>query len=153
MPTMRAPATLVRRPSSFAGVFIAMPSHRQQRVSELLKQELSVLITELTDPRLADSLVIVTRVVVSADLQNARVYVEHALPAKDSPRVMAALLHAETFLRKALVENLDLRVVPHLAFTVDETTERARRVDEILKQIAQQSPTHDMENHESDHTE
>lgn len=130
-----------------------MPSHRQQRVSELLQQELSILITELTDPRLAAALLIVTRVDVSPDLHNARVYVEHALAAKDSPGVLAALMHAETFLRKALVENLDLRVVPHLTFTVDETTTRARRVDEILEQIAQQSPTPDTEKHEPDDTE
>jgi ribosome-binding factor A len=143
------------RPSTFVlcRSFIAMPSHRQQRVSDLLHQELSILITELTDPRLADSLVIVTRVDVSADLRNARVYVEHALAAKDSPRVLAALMHAETFLRKALVENLDLRVIPHLTFTVDETTERARRVDELLEQIARQSPTPDTEKHEPDDTE
>jgi ribosome-binding factor A len=116
-----------------------MTSHRQQRVSELLHQELSILITELTDPRLGDALVTVTRVTVSADLHNAHVYVEHALPPKDSPRVLAALTHAETFLRKALVESLDLRVVPHLSFSVDDSGIHAQRVDEILNQITQQS--------------
>ncbi len=130
-----------------------MPSHRQQRVSELLQQELSILITELTDPRLADALVSVTRVDISADLHNARVYVEHVLPGQDSPRVLAALMHAETFLRKALVENLDLRVVPHLTFTVDETTARARRIDDILEQLAKQGPSPDTEKHEPHDTE
>ncbi len=117
-----------------------MTSHRQQRVSELLHQELSILIAELSDPRLSDSLVTVTRVTVSADLHNARVYVEHALPPRDSPRVLAALAHAETFLRKALVESLDLRVVPHLSFTVDESGARAQRVDELLDSLAGVAP-------------
>ncbi len=118
-----------------------MTSHRQQRVAELLQQELSILITELTDPRLSDGLVTVTRVNVSADLHNARVYVEHALPPKESPRVLAALAHSETFLRKALVESLDLRVVPHLTFSVDDSGARAQRVDAILDQIAKQGQT------------
>jgi ribosome-binding factor A len=113
-----------------------MTSHRQQRVSQLLHHELSILITELTDPRLSDALVALTRVTVSADLHNARVYVEHALPPKESPRVLAALAHSETFLRKALVESLDLRVVPHLAFSIDDSGARAQRVDEILNSLA-----------------
>ena len=113
-----------------------MTSHRQQRVAELLQQELSILITELTDPRLSEALVTVARVTVSADLRNARVYVEHALGAQDSRRVLAALAHAETFLRKALVESLDLRVVPQLSLSVDDTSARAQRIDEILSEIA-----------------
>ncbi len=57
-----------------------MPSRRQERVSEMLREELSLLIsTELIDPRLEDAMVTVTDVTVSEDLRNARVYVEHAL--------------------------------------------------------------------------
>jgi ribosome-binding factor A len=114
-----------------------MTSRRQQRVAELLHEELGLLIsTELTDPRLADALVTVTRVDVSQDLHNARVYVEHALGPRESPQILAALAHSQTFLRKALVENLNLRMVPDLTFHVDETGARARRVDELLDSIA-----------------
>ncbi len=110
-----------------------MMTHRQQRLSELLHQELSLLISaELADPRLDDALVTVTRVVVSPDLRNARVEVEHVLPSERNAQVLAALRHAESFLRRALAENLNLRVVPALSFHVDETERRARRVDALL---------------------
>ncbi len=110
-----------------------MMTHRQQRISELLHQELSLLIAaELADPRLEDALVSVTRVVVSPDLRNARVEIEHALPSERNGQVLAALRHAEGFLRHALAENLNLRVVPALSFHVDETERRARRVDALL---------------------
>ncbi len=52
-----------------------MTSHRQERISELLHEELGILISaELTDPRLEDAMVSVTSVVVSPDLRSARVF-------------------------------------------------------------------------------
>ncbi len=118
-----------------------MISHRQQRISELLHQELSLLISaELTDPRLADALVTVTHVTVSPDLHNARVFVDHALSADANHQVLAALRHAEGFLRRALAENLNLRVVPELSFAIDEVERRARRVDHLLDALAGSSP-------------
>lgn len=114
-----------------------MTTHRQERVAEVLSEELGLLIaSELTDPRLEDAMVTVTDVQVSPDLGNARVYIQHALPASQSRNVLSALQHSATFLRRALVENLPLRVVPELHFVIDETEKHARRIDELLDQIA-----------------
>ena len=81
-------------------------------------------------------MVTVTAVQVSPDLGSARVYIQHVLPANQSRHVLSALQHSTTFLRHSLVENVHLRVVPELHFVVDETTERAHRIDEILDQLA-----------------
>jgi ribosome-binding factor A len=114
-----------------------MTSRRQERIAEVLTEELGLLIaSELTDPRLEDAMVTVTDVQVSPDLGNARVYIQHALPAEQTRNVLSALQHSTTFLRRALVENLHLRVVPELHFVVDETEKRAQRIDEILDRIA-----------------
>jgi ribosome-binding factor A len=116
-----------------------MTTHRQQRISELLQEELGLLIgAELTDPRLEDALVTVTHVTVSPDLCNANVYVEHALPSTASRQVLAALHHAESFLRRSLAEHLNLRVVPELTFHIDDTERRAHHIDELLDEIAAQ---------------
>jgi ribosome-binding factor A len=112
-------------------------SYRQQRVSELLREELGLLIqAEVDDPRLEDALVTVTHVDVTPDLLNARVYIDHALPAESARPILEALRHAEPYLRRALAESLDLRAVPMLTFHVDTVEQRARRVDSILDQIA-----------------
>jgi len=114
-----------------------MTSHRQERVAEALLEELGLLIaSELTDPRLEDAMVTVTDVKVSPDLGNARVYVQHALPDAQSRAVLSALQHAASFLRRALMENLQLRVVPELHFTIDTTEKRAQHIEEILSLIA-----------------
>lgn len=113
----------------------------------MLREELSILIsTELTDPRLEDALVSVTDVRVSPDLRSARVFVAHALPSASAPQVLAALRHAESFLRQALIENLNLRFVPELHFQIDTTEDRARRIDELLDTLMVQRavpPTED----------
>ncbi len=119
-----------------------MPNHRPQHTAKMLQEELNLLVgAELTDPRLEDAMVNVTHVDMSPDLRNARVYVEHALPPDASRRVLAALTHAESYLREALVENVNLRFVPHLSFHIDTTTARGRRIDEILDSLP----------HEDDH--
>lgn len=113
-----------------------MVSHRQQRVSEMLREELGLLIsTELSDPRLEDALINVTDVRVTPDLRNARVYIEHALPPQADRAVLEALRHAEGFLRSALAQNLSLRFVPALSFHVDTSGKRAQRIDALLDSL------------------
>lgn len=117
-----------------------MPTRRQQRVAEMMREELVILIAgELTDPRLADAMVNVTDVEISQDLRNARVYVEHVLPREASRGVLDALRHAESYLRQALLENLDLRFVPTLTFHIDDANERGRRIDALLDSLVDQA--------------
>lgn len=108
---------------------------RQQRVAELLFQELSVLIgSELADPRL--SLVRVTNVDVSRDLRNVSVHVSHDDDEVAKRDVLMGLRNATPFIRRQIAERCTLRVVPELIFHYDETPERAARVDALLRQIA-----------------
>ncbi|MEZ4729178.1 MAG: 30S ribosome-binding factor RbfA [Caldilineaceae bacterium] len=114
-----------------------MKSIRQQRVSELLYEELSIMISnELDDPRL--SLVTVTGVDVSRDLRNVKVFVSHQ--QEDVPRatMLKHLRRATPYLRSQLAERCSLRVVPELLFYYDDLPEKAERVQEILQQIAQE---------------
>jgi ribosome-binding factor A len=119
-----------------------MPSRRQERISEMLREELSILIsTELNDPRLEDALVAVTDVTVSPDLHNARVFIEHVLPHESDAQVLSALRHSVTFIRLALIENLNLRAVPELTFQIDRSNERGHHIDELLDSLAHTNPT------------
>jgi ribosome-binding factor A len=116
-----------------------MSTIRQQRVTELLFEELSIMIAnELSDPRL--SLVRVTSVDVSRDLRNVKVFVTHdddELPKRD---ILQGLRHAMPFLRRQLAVRCSLRAVPELSFYYDDTPEKAARVDELLRQIATNRP-------------
>lgn len=130
-----------------------MMSHRLQHVAKLLQEELSLLLGgELTDPRLADATLNVTHVVVSPDMRNARVYVEHDLPPESSRQVLAALAHAESFLRDALAESVNLRYIPNLTFQIDETERHGQRIDEILDTIVREEPPADLDHAADENT-
>jgi ribosome-binding factor A len=112
-----------------------MSTIRQQRVAELLFEELSILIGgELADPRL--SLVRVTNVDVSRDLRNVNVHVTHDDEDVSKREILQGMRHATPFLRRQLAVRCSLRAVPELAFHYDDTPEKAARVDELLRQIA-----------------
>ncbi len=114
-----------------------MPTIRQQRVAELLFEELSIMIAnELSDPRLSLSLVRVTSVDVSRDLRNVKVFITHDDDELSKREVLQGLRHAMPFLRRQLALRCSLRAVPELSFYYDDTPEKAARVDELLRQIA-----------------
>jgi ribosome-binding factor A len=111
-----------------------MTTIRQQRVQELLFQELSILIgNELEDPQL--SMMTVTNVVVSRDLRNAKIYVHHDESETSRRIILRRLDRATPFIRRELAQRLSLRVVPELTFHYDDTPERAARVDELIQLI------------------
>lgn len=112
-----------------------MTTIRQQRVAELLFEELSIIIgNELDDPRL--SLVRVTNVDVSRDLRNVNVYVTHDDDELTKQQVLQGLRHAMPYMRRQIATRCSLRAVPELSFHYDDTPEKAARVDELLRQIA-----------------
>ncbi len=114
-----------------------MPTVRRQRVAEMLFQELSILIAnELDDPRV--SLVAVTAVDVSPDLRSVKVFVSHDDEEVSRRDVLQGLKHAIPYLRREIATRVSLRVVPELLFYYDETPERAARIEELLRQIAEE---------------
>ncbi|MBX3014348.1 MAG: 30S ribosome-binding factor RbfA [Caldilineaceae bacterium] len=117
-----------------------MKNIRQQRVTELLYEELSIMISnELDDPRL--SLLTVTGVQVSKDLRNAKVFVNHQQEDVSREEMLKHLRRATPYLRSQLAERCSLRLVPELLFYYDDIPEKAERVQEILQQIAHERPS------------
>ena len=112
-----------------------MTTIRQERASELLYQELSILIgNELEDPAL--ELLTVTNVIVSRDLRVAKIYVHQDSADTAQKTILARLKKATPFLRRQLAQRVNLRAVPELFFYYDDTPAQAARVDELLRRIA-----------------
>jgi ribosome-binding factor A len=106
--------------------------HRLLRVNELLKRELSTIITR--DITFDDALVTINHVDATPDLKNAHVYVS-VLGAKAQPAAMAKLEENRVLLQTQLAKHVVLKYTPHLTFHLDESIERGSRVIEILQQI------------------
>jgi len=116
-----------------------MDSHRAERVSEALREELGEMIAyELSDPRIGDATV--TEVLVSPDMKHAQVRL-HLGPADvDWQETIRALDGARHFLRRQLAERLNLYRVPELHFEADVGSAMTGRMDHLLKRIRRGRP-------------
>lgn len=114
-------------------------SRRTERVNELLRDELSdLLLREVRDPRLG-GLISITRVEVTPDLCNARVYVSVMQEPEERTAAVRALNAAAAFLHRELKQRLQMRRVPFLVFKLDTSIEEGAAVLAHLDEIARQS--------------
>lgn len=107
---------------------------RRGRAAEMIKDTMSLSLSQAADPRL--NLVNVSDAEVNQDMSAAKVWY---FVAGDDPEAraeaLAGLKHAQGFLRTQIAEALDLRRAPTLTFHYDESVERASRVLEILDEL------------------
>ncbi len=118
-----------------------MSSMQQQRVSELVRQEMVILIEQdLQDPVL--DTVKVAEVLVSRDRRSVRVHVTHDDAAVTPEEVLRALQRAQGYCRRELAARHILRVVPECHFVYSDAEKTASRVHAILDSL-DLDPPHD----------
>ena len=111
-----------------------MSSQRPSRVGEQIREDLTELLArDVHDPGIG--FLTVTRVEVTSDLQNARVYYTTLGDARARTETARALDRATPFLRRQLGSRLRLRRIPELQFFYDENIERLDRVERILREL------------------
>lgn len=104
--------------------------NRPRRVADLIQRTLAQMLQlEAKDPRFVG--VTITAVNVSPDLANATVYVT-VLDESKIKESVTALNKASGFLRHQLADEVDLRIVPRLYFTYDESISRADKINQLL---------------------
>ena len=109
-----------------------MDERRALRVSEALREELSEIIGfESDDPRLLA--VEVSDVHVSTDGRHATIRVAARGTEREQTQSMAALEHAQGYLRHELATRLNLRRVPELHFERDKAPDADTRIDFLIK--------------------
>jgi ribosome-binding factor A len=106
---------------------------RASRVAARVREELAMLLSrEVRDPRAAGA--IVTRVEMTDDLRQARVYVR-TLQGEGGEQVIAALTRAATMLRREVTHRVKLRSAPELRFFYDEQQDAVTRIEELLEEV------------------
>jgi ribosome-binding factor A len=115
-------------------------NHRRERIGEEIAHEINAMLAgELKDPRLEIS-VVVNDVRVAPDGRNARVFVGARGTAAEQRGAIKALEHASSFIRHEILERLQLRRVPDLHFSLDNSQEYTERIDQLLKEMKKDSP-------------
>jgi ribosome-binding factor A len=108
--------------------------HRLERVNELLKRELSSLITRTLT--FEGSLVTINHVDVTPDLKSAHVFVS-VLGSAGKAAVMEKLESHRAELQADMSKHVVLKYTPHLVFHLDDSIERGTRVIQILEELEQ----------------
>ena len=114
-------------------------SRRVERVASLIKREISqMLVLDIKDDRVGAGMVSVTDVVVSGDLQHAKVFVSIYGTAEAKAETMDGLEAATGFVRSELGQRLRLRRTPEILFKEDLGMERGTRVLSLINQLSQE---------------
>ena len=109
--------------------------YRSERVASMIRRDVSVIVDSLSDPRVHG--VTVVDVEMSRDLKYATVFV--TVECNDSS-VIKALNGCAGYIRHVLAEeNSEMRGVPQLKFVPDKTQAYYERIEQVIKEIHDES--------------
>jgi ribosome-binding factor A len=111
-----------------------IPGRRQERLSEQIHTEVAEIVAgELKDPIIG--FVTVTRVEMTPDLRQAKVWVS-ALGGEEEPRqAMEGLASAAGYVRRELGYRLRLRFSPQITFLPDRGPEEFQKLESVLQKL------------------
>jgi ribosome-binding factor A len=113
--------------------------HRNQRVSESIREELDELIGyELSDPRVGPATV--AEVHLSPDFRRAHIRLVLTGSAEEQAATLEAINHAKQFLRHQLAERIQLHHTPDLHFEAALSAGLSAKVPQILRRIKRGRP-------------
>ena len=109
-----------------------MASVRYDRINEEIKKALSEIVREMKDPRMTTIML----VEATNDLKLAKVRVS-VYDKDDSVRkeTVAQLNRAEGFIARELGRRIDIRRIPTLKFTLDDSIEYSVHISEIINKL------------------
>ncbi len=121
-----------------------MASNRINRINEEIQKELSALLRTVKDPRVAGTMISITRVETTPDLRYTKVYVSF-LQEDKAKDALKGLDSAAGYLRRQLGSNLQLRYAPQIVWELDDSITYGAK---MLKLINSLEVSHDEESDE-----
>lgn len=112
-----------------------MANIRYDRINEEVKKTVSEIVREMKDPRISPMTTIMGAE-VTTDQKQAKIKVS-VYDRDDAVReeTVASLNRAAGFIRHELGERMQLRQLPQLKFTLDNSIEYSVRIAQILKEL------------------
>jgi ribosome-binding factor A len=113
--------------------------HRLERVNEVLKRELSEIISREINFA-TQVLVTITAVDITPDLRQCHVFVSIIGQEAQKVRVLEQLEEHRTIMQRELSKRVVLKYTPHLYFKLDDSIERGSRVLKIIQDLDEPPP-------------
>ncbi len=118
-----------------------MSSFRKLKIESLIRRVVSETIAyRLEDPRVEPLATTITRVEISRDKQQAKVYIHVRGNDAAQRRTLSALRHAGGMLQRTVAQELNMRHCPRLCFDGDVAAQRAQATNELLARNRQKYP-------------
>jgi ribosome-binding factor A len=115
-----------------------MPNHRIDRLSEQIKHAISHTIAqEIKDPDIPP-MTTVMGVEVAGDLRHCKVAVSVLGDETTQKKALSALKRSSGFIRHALGRQVQMRYLPELHFTLDESVTHSLRIASLLRDMGEQ---------------
>lgn len=111
-----------------------MSNRRIQRVSELVKQQVSEIVQQFN---LAGcGFITVTDAQVAPDLKEGRIYFSVIGTSWQKEQAQSALQGRHDLIQKELAQRIVLKYTPRLTFVLDETETQATHIERLLNELA-----------------
>jgi len=108
-------------------------SFRLEKISKLIKEEISlILLHKVHDSHMG--MVTVTKVIISPDLRNAKVFLS-VFPNEKRDVSLARVNEMHGYFRTMLASRMTTRYVPDLKFFLDDTADYVEHIDTLIKKI------------------
>lgn len=120
-----------------------MSGNRTDRLNSSLKEVISdVIRKDVRNPHV-NNLVTVTRVDITKDLRQAKVYISVIGSEQDKAETIAALQSASGFIAVNASHQVVMRYFPQLTFILDNSVEKHMRIEELLEKINKEKESHE----------
>jgi len=107
--------------------------HRLERVCEVLKREIGIIICR--ELNFGSALVTVSSVDITPDLKQAHVYVSALGSAGEQSKALDVLERNRVLIQGEIAKRVTLKHTPHLYFKIDTAIERGSRVLSIMNEL------------------
>ena len=111
-----------------------MPNFKNSRLAEDIKREMTAIIRELKDPRIAPMTSIV-RVELSGDMSHCKIFVSCIEGLETAKQSVKGLESGEGFIKRELFHRLKMRKCPELKFIADDSIAHSAEINKMLNEI------------------
>ena len=120
-------------------------NRRVEKVSALIRKEMGeILLSGLRDHRIDSSIITVTNVEVSGDLQHCKIFVSIFGNENKKKEFFSILEGSQSFMKGELGRRLKMRRAPEIVFKLDEGMDKSIDVLDILGKLEQERKTKEM---------
>ena len=114
-------------------------TRRIQKVSSLLKKELSLILNnDLDEPIILDNFISISKIEISPDLYYCKIYITSEVEDEKKVKMVNSLNNLKSFIRHKLTQRIQMRRIPELTFKMDRALEKGLTVLKLLDKLRDQ---------------